>query len=107
MNLLRHRKTPLLFQQGGGYEKVVCKDFYSKHSIKSKQFALTNLVANSTKVTNQIQTNITNLQSTNSEIDATLKEIEDMKTQYSILERELENRKKDNENIIAMFSVKK
>ena len=88
-------------------KKWFAKIFYSKHSIKSKQFALTNLVANSTKVTNQIQTNIANLQATNGEIDATLKEIEDMKTQYSILEKELENRKKDNENIIAMFSVKK
>ena len=88
-------------------KKWFAKIFYSKHSIKSKQFALTNLVANSTKVTNQIQTNIANLQATNGEIDTTLKEIEDMKTQYSILAKELENRKKDNENIIAMFSEKK
>ena len=88
-------------------KKWFAKIFYSKYSIKSKQFALTNLVANSTKVTNQIQVNITNLQSTNSEIDATLKEIEDMKTQYSILAKELENRKRDNENIISMFSEKK
>ena len=34
---------------------------------------------NSVKVTNKIQTSIANLQATNSEIDATLKEIEDMK----------------------------
>lgn len=85
-------------------KKWLAKIFYSKNSIKSKQFALTNLVANSTKVTNQIQTNIANLQSTNSEIDSTIKEIEDMKTQYSVLETELQARKQQNETIIAMFS---
>ena len=85
----------------------LAKLFYSKNSIKSKQHALTHLVANSTKVTNQIQVNISNLQTTNSEIDSTIKEIEDMKTQYSILAKELENRKRDNENIISMFSEKK
>lgn len=85
-------------------KKWLAKILYSKNSIKSKQFALTNLVANSTKVTNQIQTNITNLQATNSEIDSTIKEIEDMKTQYSVLETELQARKQQNETIIAMFS---
>lgn len=85
-------------------KKWLAKIFYSKNSIKSKQFALTNLVANSTKVTNQIQTNIANLQATNSEIDSTIKEIEDMKTQYSVLETELQARKQQNETIIAMFS---
>ena len=88
-------------------KKWFAKIFYNKNSIKSKQFALTNLVTNSTKVTNQIQANIANLQATNSEIDSTIKEIEDMKTQYSILAKELENRKRDNENIIFMFSEKK
>lgn len=85
-------------------KKWLAKILYSKNSIKSKQFALTNLVANSTKVTNQIQTNIANLQATNSEIDSTIKEIEDMKTQYSVLETELQARKQQNETIIAMFS---
>lgn len=87
--------------------KIFAKLFYSKNSIKSKQFALTHLVANSTKVTNQIQTNISNLQATNSEIDSTIKEINDMKTQYDILEKELQSRKSQNENIIAMFSANK
>lgn len=87
--------------------KSLAKIFYSKNSIKSKQFALTNLVTNSTKVTSQIQANIANLQSTNSEIDSTIKEIEDMKTQYSVLAKELQNRKEQNENIIAMFSENK
>ena len=85
-------------------KKWLAKILYSKNSIKSKQFALTSLVANSTKVTNQIQTNIANLQTTNSEIDSTIKEIEDMKTQYSVLETELQARKQQNETIIAMFS---
>lgn len=78
----------------------------NKDSIKSKQLALTQLVANSTRVTTQIQSCIANLQATNSEIDSTIKEIEDTKIQYSVLEKELQNRKAQNENIIAMFSSK-
>lgn len=82
----------------------LAKLFYSKNSIKSKQYALTQLVTSSTRVTNQIQANISNLQATNSEIDSTIKEIEDMKTQYGVLEKELQTRKAQNESIIAMFS---
>ena len=82
------------------------KLIYSKNSIKSKQFALSKLSADSTKVTGQIQSNIAKLQATNSEIDTTIKEIADMRTQYSVLETELETRKKQNENIITMFSSK-
>lgn len=87
-------------------KKWLAKILYSKNSIKSKQFALTNLVTNSTKVASRIQENIANLQSTNSEIDSTIKEIEEMKTQYSVLEKELQTRKEQNESIIAMFSDK-
>ena len=87
-------------------KNVLGKFIYSKNSIKSKQFALSRLSADSTKVTGQIQSNIAKLQATNSEIDTTIKEIADMRTQYSVLETELETRKKQNENIIAMFSSK-
>ena len=87
-------------------KKLLAKFFYSKYSIKSKQFALTHLVTASTKISAQIQSNIASLQATNGEIDATIKEIEDMKTQYSVLEVELQNRKNQNEDIIAMFSSK-
>lgn len=87
-------------------KNVLGKIFYSKSSIKSKQYALSRLSADSTKVTGQIQSNIAKLQATNSEIDSTMKEIADMKTQYSVLETELQSRKKQNENIIAMFSSK-
>ena len=62
--------------------------------------------ADSTKLTGQIQSNIAKLQATNGEIDSTIKEIADMQTQYTVLNAELENRKKQNENIIAMFSSK-
>lgn len=85
----------------------LAKLFYNKNSIKSKQYALTQLVTNSTRVTNQIQASISNLQATNSEIDSTIKEIEDMKTQYNVLEKELLNRKEQNESIITMFSSSK
>jgi seryl-tRNA synthetase len=85
---------------------ILGKFIYSKNSIKSKQFALSKLSADSTKVTGQIQSNIAKLQATNGEIDSTIKEIADMQTQYTVLNAELENRKKQNENIIAMFSSK-
>ena len=87
-------------------KNVIGKMLHSKNSIKSKQYALMTLSDNSVKVTNKIQTSIANLQATNSEIDATIKEIADMKTQYSMLEAELQARKTQNEGIIAMFSVK-
>lgn len=85
-------------------KSVLGKFIYSKNSIKSKQFALSRLSADSTKVTGQIQSNIAKLQATNGEIDSTIKEIADMQTQYTVLSAELENRKKQNENIISMFS---
>lgn len=80
---------------------------HDKNSLKSKQNTLTALVGHSTRYTNLIQTNISNLQSINGEIDATVKEIEDTKMQYSVLEKELQNRKAQNESIIAMFSAQK
>lgn len=85
-------------------KNVLGKFIYSKNSIKSKQYALSRLSADSTKVTGQIQSNIAKLQATNGEIDSTIKEIADMQTQYTVLSAELENRKKQNENIISMFS---
>ena len=88
-------------------KKFLGKLLYSKNSIKSKQIALTNLVHASTKVTAAIQNNIATLQSTNGEIDSTIKEIEDMKTQYNVLEAELQNRKAQNESYISMFTANK
>lgn len=79
---------------------------HDKNSLKSKQTTLAALVGHSTRYTNLIQTNISNLQSINGEIDATIKEIEDTKMQYNVLEKELQSRKAQNEGIIAMFSMK-
>ena len=63
-----------------------------KDSIKSKQQALATLAKDSMREADRIQNSVTNLQTTNNQIDTTVKEIEEMKS-----------RKSQNEVYINMF----
>lgn len=74
-----------------------------KDSIKSKQQALATLAKDSMREADRIQNSVTNLQTTNNQIDTTVKEIEEMKSRYDVLEQELNARKSQNEIYINMF----
>jgi uncharacterized protein Yka (UPF0111/DUF47 family) len=79
----------------------------SKDSIRSKQNQLNSLAQKSTREAEKIQEGITNLQTTNNHIDNTVKEVEEMKSRYDVLEQELLLRKSQNETYINMFRTEK
>lgn len=79
----------------------------SKDSIKSKQNQLKMLAEMSMHEAEKIQAGITNLQTTNNQIDNTVKEVEEMKSRYDVLEQELLLRKNQNEAYINMFRAEK